>query len=43
MFRRRRPPIDRGDIDTIFIWLMRLDAKLDRIELIVSGEDPDDE
>jgi hypothetical protein len=44
MFRpRRRVPIERDDVDTIFVWLMRLDAKLDTIELLVRGEDPDDE
>jgi hypothetical protein len=43
VFRRRPLPIERDDVDTIFTWLMRLDAKLDRIELLVRGEDPDDE
>jgi hypothetical protein len=28
---------------TILTWLMRLDEKLDRIELLVRGEDPDDQ
>ncbi|HYZ77348.1 MAG TPA: hypothetical protein VE596_08240 [Gaiellaceae bacterium] len=43
MFRRRSLPIDRDEVNTIFVWLMRLDAKLDTIELLVRGEDPDDE
>ena len=43
MFRRRPLPIDRDEVNTIFVWLMRLDAKLDTIELLVRGEDPDEE
>ena len=31
------------DVFTIMTWLMRLDAKVDRLELLMRGEDPDDE
>jgi hypothetical protein len=44
MFRRRkRPASERDDMTLILESLMRLDAKLDKIELLVRGEDPDDE
>jgi hypothetical protein len=43
MFRRKRPAPERDDMTLILESLMRLDAKLDKIELLVRGEDPDDE
>lgn len=43
MFRRKQPPIEHEEVTLILESLMRLDAKLDRIELLVRGEDPDDE
>jgi hypothetical protein len=43
MFRRRRVNVEPADVTTILTWLMRLDAKLDRIELLARGEDPDDQ
>jgi hypothetical protein len=44
VFRRRPPPSERDeDLTAILTWLMRLDEKLDRIELPVRGEDPDDQ
>jgi len=43
VFRRGRKENDEPDVFTIMTWLMRLDAKLDRLELLMRGEDPDDE
>jgi hypothetical protein len=43
VFRRKQPPIEPEEVTLILESLMRLDAKLDRIELLVRGEDPDDE
>jgi hypothetical protein len=43
VFRPRRQSAEIPDVITILTWLMRLDAKLDRIELLVIGEDPDDQ
>jgi hypothetical protein len=42
VFRRRRQPPEDPNIRTILVWLMRVDAKLDRLELLVRGEDPDE-
>jgi hypothetical protein len=43
VFRRRPSPVPREDVNTIMTWLMRLDEKLDRIELLVRGEEPDEQ
>jgi len=43
MFRRRREPPENPDVTTILWWLMRMDAKLDRLELLARGDDPDDD
>jgi hypothetical protein len=43
VFRRRREQPHDPDITTILWWLMKLDARLDRLELLMRGEDPDDE
>jgi hypothetical protein len=42
VFRRRRRKPDFDDAALILQSLMRIEAKLDRIELLVQGEDPDE-